>query len=168
MPTPAQIKADLADILPLIEARLIARSVATASQIDYTLTDDLSAVPILMGDHDCWLHLKAEQPVGTFFDGSAELDVRVQRQLHVILRTRLELDEVGSARQFLRKATVGHLAFERMAFNALFNFFATDAQQNELTFGMEPLGIQEPRGLNKKGWGGSVLVFGIPYRRDVS
>lgn len=157
------------DVLDLIAAKLVADDVMPAAKIGYVV--DWTDVPQMHSEHDLLLAPGDETAVGNFAHGSGRLDVRANRILEVIVRTRRVTDKAGDAKQVLTHRTKGHLQLEDAVIDSLQGFYPTSAAMNELAFGMEYLRIARPQRKNSTGqkeWLGSAVMFTVPYRRVIA
>ncbi len=129
-----QIRSSMAEILPVIEARLQAVTGFPPERVLPWLGDE---APHLQADQDLLLRLKGFTPTQPWQGGGGVYTTRIEETLEVTLRTRLALDEAGTSRAWLyggtdTAGTGGHLPLRNLVLSALQGFIPTDDTGNAL------------------------------------
>jgi hypothetical protein len=151
----------IAMILLSIQQQLIDKAVVPQADIGIVCTVD---VPHFDADQDVLIYPQRFTSDQAQADHAGRIDTRVVRMVHIILRTRMELDESNRQVSILTTPSLGHFALEDAILDALQIFFPLDSNGNQLTY--EPMRVYtgEPPKLElpkHPGWGNSILTFEV-------
>jgi hypothetical protein len=157
------------EILPFLEARLREVTGLPAVRINPWVGEE---APHLQADHDLVLRLRGITPVGSWLDGGGRVTCHLTERLEVGVRTRLALDDAGSARVWLTHATLGHLRLRNLVLDALVHFIPEDADGDALTTSEIKLSPAQPpkaegRAKQPVNWGEERLAFEVSYLQDL-
>ncbi len=166
MADPTFVPCSFGTILLKIQARLMSVLSFPSERVIITLqgTDP----PHIQADQDILLRSKTIHTNSSWTNQTGHFQTYVERRLETVCRTRLALDELGSAAIWLTDATLGHIAFEESVANALQTFFPTDANENTLTYqALEQMDgepeKQSATGSKPQDWGQSSWFFLVAH-----
>lgn len=143
--TPTTIRA----IAAAIKGRLIEYAALDADQIIIT-TLAPEKVPTLASAFDVIFQLRGESPDVKMIDGAARRVNLRCRDVSLSIRSRLQLDTIGSEETHLLDAGEGHTAYEDAVCDALETWQPTDSAGNALVVEVLRLGrLSEARQLPK-------------------
>lgn len=166
-------KAKFREIVEAVALELHCREVIPEFSRVIPIARDQGSVPHMVGDRDILLRPRGFRGINSTDLGAGRWHRRVQRYLDVVARSRTALDPVGSDKQFLLRADLGHLDFEERIIDVLDMWDARDADGEMLT--CAPIRFVTVSDAGKEfsadgKWGASAIRFEIEYalKLDVS
>lgn len=159
-----QIRATMRQILPLLEAELRRLTGLPAECVNPWIGEKNG--PHLQGDFDLLLRLRGFSPDQGWQMGAMKVALEIKERVEVSVRTRLQTDEPGTARQWLEDATLGHLQLRDLVLG-LAGFIPTNAAGDALTNCEILLTPSQPPRPDAEGaspaWGEERLSFEVSY-----
>lgn len=162
----AQVRANLADVLNAVVDRLAQKAGVDAAQVAVSARD----LPFFVPERCLVLRVLGERQAPGW-DGAGRVNDLRARQVRLVVRTRLLLDEAGRDAAHLLDASLGHLALEDACADALAGFLPTDGQGDGLTaVPLEPGPFSDPRPASKDNpeWLESSCEFTATYNRALN
>lgn len=162
------IRTKLSVILKTVRDRLITKLRFNPSRVSIAV-ELPTGVPDTQADQTVYLKPLSQAPDDAVTFAAGRVDTRLSRQVAVVLRTRLHLDELYSDEALLTDSSLGHLDVEHAILDALQTFLPTDKDDNALCY--EPFQVRPSTMPDKdsppNGWGQSALVFTLDYEADL-
>ena len=161
------LRVELATIMPVLLARVIAKTGLTESCVFLSQTPEIPYDT--MADHIVRLRIEDHVFDQDLLTTSGRYDCRALVRMSLAVRTRLDIDQKPRDGSWLTHQTLGHLRLVHKVYQALVNFWPMDQQQNVLT--VSPVitmsGDSPQRDRQQAGWGESTLTFGFVYVLDL-
>ncbi len=161
------IRARFSSILLALKARIIARAVVPAAQLEIIADDQ---PPPTKGEKLVYLRPRRHSAGQPQVESAGRLDTRLTRTVDVFVRTRATIDKISSSEQWLTDQARGILDLEEDIVNALQDFAPVDSDGNLLT--VQPIrittGAQPDSGAKKQGWGQSSSSWDVIYHPPIS
>lgn len=123
---PAVIRTPLKPVLLAIQAQLASRTGLPAERV--ALLGRRQEPPHFADDHDLWVRPGVPAPDPAQNDGAGRIATVINRQLLVVLRSRLWADLSDRDDFLLTDDAYGHLALEEVVLDALHDFMPTSGQ----------------------------------------
>lgn len=156
------------DIVLLMQTQLAAFTNVDASRIIIVATT-ADNTPHFNADSDILIRLMEERAVEGIITGSGRYDARMKREIQLIQRVRVYLDQSGQDFSRITDATLGLIQLEDQVFNAMQEFSPTDEAQNVLS---APLYLNGPtssqRESRDQNWITSWYTSYVEYERKVA
>ena len=173
MSSPSFIRSNLATILNLAITQLTTYALIggpTGTAIDpsriFVSVLDADSCPLFDGDQDVILRVMGERREGGMLEGAGRVDDRRTREIQVVMRSRVYLDQVEQDLIRLTDASLGHLWLEDAVADALEIFMATDGDGNVLTTPWYLEGPTAPQAMrNDRNWVWSAFTCSFDYER---
>lgn len=130
MSAPQQIRTTLSALLPILEARLALITGLDPTAIRPFIGDQ---PPHTLAAQDIVYRSVGWQSDQAWWQGGGNYAKRMKERMELRLRTRLQLDEAGTSRQWLEDPVLGHLQMRNLILAALDGWTPTDSNSNALT-----------------------------------
>lgn len=148
MPALTDNGAYLDDILLAVKARLMAITLLPSEAVLILAKDE---IPIHPAEQYVWIRPKKQRPDIEKYCGGGRYDMRQERDVAVVIRSRRSIDTSSSHEVHLTvadrdtSAGQGHLRLEHLVLDALIDYFPADADGRHLvTRGLFPVEDDEP------------------------
>jgi hypothetical protein len=158
------------DVLNGIAAKLVADAVVPdISLIKWVTPNMVRSQPHLDAGQDILLCPRGFKADINWTSGSGRRGLLLTRRIDLIPRTRLSLDELGQAIDWMTSAQ-GHFVFEEAIVNSLTLFIPQDVNNNQLTAcPLHPWSSDDPqKDQEDMDWGYATVAFEVRYLLNVN